>query len=294
MDLEHDLSRLLGESVDGLASPVGAIVAEAEAQGHRIRRRRRRLRIAGATAVVVALATAGAVVMPRPVAGPAVIGTPPAASTAGTPSTAATTTTTTVVAPSPVTAPVTVPVTAEAMLKVLADLLPPGGKLSKFRPGPFEWTRAAATDFTVEYDDGRGAAHIYVVMSPPDPKGTSWNCDQVDLTDHGTRPGGAEPTGCTSTTDASGTMFSAVTGVGPEGGYYFRKVRLERADGTSVDLVVGNGPAPSPEHPSGLADRPAPPLTTAAWQAVVRDPAWRTEVPAATAEAGATLAATLN
>ncbi|MFD7733922.1 hypothetical protein ACFV6F_26530 [Kitasatospora phosalacinea] len=289
MDLEHDLSRLLGKSVDGLASPVGAIVAEAEAQGHRIRRRRRRLRIAGATAVVAALATAGAVVMPRPVAGPAVTGTPPAATTTGTPSTATT-------APGPVTtsATATVPVTAEAMLKILADLLPPGGKLSKFRPGPFEWTRAAATDFTVEYDDGRGAAYVYVVMSPPDPKGSSWNCDLLDLTDHAARPGGAEPTGCTSTTDAAGAVFSAVTGVGPEGGYYSRKVRLERADGTSVDLLVGNGPGTSPEHPFGLADRPAPPLTTAAWQAVVRDPAWRTEVPATTAEAGAALAATLN
>ncbi|RAJ38366.1 hypothetical protein K353_04303 [Kitasatospora sp. SolWspMP-SS2h] len=280
MDLEHDLSRLLGESVDGLASPVDAIVAEAGVQGRRLRRRRR-LRIAGATAVVAALAIAGAVAVPRPVGGPAVTGTPPAA-------------TTTVAAPSPVTAAVTVPVTAEAMLKVLADLLPPGGKLGKFRPGPFEWTRAAATDFTVEYDDGRGAAHVYVVLSPPDPKGASWNCDQVDLTDRGARPGGAEPAGCTSTTDAVGTVFSAVTGVGSDGGYYFRKVRLERVDGTSVDLVVGNGPAPSPEHPFGLASRPTPPLTTAAWQAIVRDPAWRTEVPATTAEAGAALAATLR
>ncbi|MFJ4675600.1 hypothetical protein [Kitasatospora sp. NPDC088783] len=286
MDLEHDLSRLLGESVDGLASPVGAIVAEARAQGHGIRRRRRRLRIAGAAAVVVALATAGAVVMPRPVAGPTVTGTPPAATTTGTPPAATTTGTPP--------GPVMVPVTAEAMLKILADLLPSGGKLSKFQLGPFEWTRAVATDFTVEYDDGRGAAHIYVVVSPPDPKGMSWNCDQVDLTDHATRPGGAEPTGCTSTTDAAGTVFSAVTGVGPEGGYYFRKVRLERADGSSVDLIVGNGPAPSPEHPFGLADRPAPPLTMAAWQAIVRDPAWRTEVPATTAEAGAALAATLR
>ncbi|GLW59110.1 hypothetical protein [Kitasatospora phosalacinea] len=277
MDLEHDLSRLLGESVDGLASPIGAIVAEAGAQGRRLRRRRRLWTLGATVVVVAALATTGAVVMPRPVSSPAVTGTSPAA-------------TATSAEPSPA----TVPVTAEAMLQILAGLLPPGGKLSKFRAGPFEATRDVATAFSVEYDDGRGAAHILVVVSPPDPKAMSWNCDQLDLTDYGTRPEGAEPAGCTSTADAAGTVVSAVTGVGPDGGYYFRKVRLERADGTSVDLVVSNGPAPSEEHPFGLADRPAPPLTAAAWQAVVRDPAWQNEVPATTAEAGAALAATLR
>ncbi|MFC8723144.1 hypothetical protein, partial [Kitasatospora sp. NPDC057198] len=190
--------------------------------------------------------------------------------------------------------PVMVPVTAEAMLGILAGLLPPGGKLSEFRPGPFVSTPAGATAFTVEYDDGRGAVQVSVVVSPPDPQAAPWDCGRVVLTDAGPRPAGAEPPGCTSSTDAAGTMVSAVTSVGPSGGYYFRQVHLERADRTSVDLSVSNGPAPSPDQWFGLAGRPVPPLTMAAWQAVVRDPAWRSEVPAATAEAGAALAATLR
>ncbi|MFE4605073.1 hypothetical protein ACFRKE_29905, partial [Kitasatospora indigofera] len=59
-DLEHELARLLAESVEDLRPPVAVMVAEANRRGRRLLLRRR-LKIAGAVAAVGTLALAGTV-----------------------------------------------------------------------------------------------------------------------------------------------------------------------------------------------------------------------------------------
>ncbi len=289
MDLEHELTQLLGASADSLTPPIHAIVAEADRRGRRFRRRRR-LQVAGSTVAVTALAVTGAVFGLHPEnAGPAVIA--PAASVA-----APISTPTRAPASAPASPSVSAagseqarPLSSEAMLKIFADALPAGARLTNFaRTAPTGWADPGADSFSVEYDDGHGPATVGVALGrtnqplpacswlSPDPQGQA----------------GAEGVSCWTDQAASGRMVTAIGNLRPTG-CFKKEVYLSRNDGMSVHVTLENC-AVRDNGALQLFPRTDTPLTTGFWQQLAELPAWRHTVPESVLTAGTEYAQTVS
>ncbi|MCX5213282.1 hypothetical protein OG689_29140 [Kitasatospora sp. NBC_00240] len=260
-DLEHELARLLAESVEDLRPPVAVMVAEANLRGRRLLLRRR-LRIAGSVVAVGALALTGAVLgLPERPAGPAAAAdrvpaptsaaptTPPSA-TAGTPSTTA---------------------LESAMQKALAELIGPRAAVTsdplgdEIRPDP---RRDAA--LWVRYDDGDGAVTVAVELHGPASTAPGPSC--------GARASAAPDAGYTCRTEAAGpgTLVTEVLNPSATGWITYR-IWYAGPDGTRVAVSVHNGTLHEPTDPtlSGRRTRTNPPLDLGTWQWIAQNYRWQ-------------------
>ncbi|MFF1872243.1 hypothetical protein [Kitasatospora herbaricolor] len=262
-DLEHELARLLAESVEDLRPPVAVMVAEANRRGRRLLLRRR-LKIAGSVAAVAALALTGAVLgLPERPAGPA----------------AAATRTTAPVTPPPsaATGPTDATALESAMRKALVELLGPRAAVTsdplgdEIRPDP----RLDAA-LWVRYDDGDGAVTVAVELHGPASAATGPSC--------GARASAGPESGYTCRTEAAGpgTLVTEVLSP-PATGWTTYRIWYAGPDGTRVAVSVHNGTLHEPTDPtlSGRLTRASPPLDLATWQWIAQNYRWQSLAEAA-------------
>lgn len=170
----------------------------------------------------------------------------------------------------------TVPITAQYALQHTIDLLPRPGKTSAYSGRIYHLWRGEDTVVgNFVYDDGHGAAYFAVAVqsgsTPPDP-----GCAVVALT-------------CTHRADGSYletevTQEHAKEHVIGKHPATVRSATLYRPDGVIVTVTAMNTTHTRLAKDAPLT-RAEPPLTLAELTAIVRDPSWRTTVPAKDAEA---------
>ncbi|MFD0261612.1 hypothetical protein ACFVH7_25475 [Kitasatospora indigofera] len=258
-DLEHELARLLAESVEDLRPPVAVMVAEANRRGRRLLLRRR-LKIAGAVAAVGALALAGTVLgLPERPAGPVAAATRTQAPTP---------------APAQVSATDGAPDAAaleRAMQKALVELIGPRAAVTsdplgdEIRPDP----RLDAA-LWVRYDDGDGAVTVAVELHGPASTATGPSC--------GARADAGPETGYTCRTGPAGpgTLVTEILSP-PATGWTTYRIWYAGPDGTRVAVSVHNGTLHEPADPtlSGRLTRTNPPLDLATWQWIAQNYRWQ-------------------
>ncbi|MGF1429637.1 hypothetical protein [Kitasatospora sp. LaBMicrA B282] len=319
-DFEDDLTRMLQRSVDELDPPVAVLVAEGDREGRRRRRVRRQLQAAGAALTVAAVVAGGVLVSGlgrggehltvAAATGGAARGTvsgTPAASAAGTPSGAATPSSAAspsgAATPSGAAAPgagAAVPVAADrditwqAMVKTLADQLPPGAKFSAVNPfGIVFNTNATSRYAEFRYDDGAGASTVMLSMSVAANPQQMRNCaDWHGGSDEGPRRPGYEQPSCQVTPLPDGsTMLSLVTGTDGYG-LYDEEVTLFRADGLTLQITAANAVLSDSgtSVPPVTVTRDRPPVGLPGWQAIAQSPQWQFKVPQSVLDAGAAFA----
>ncbi|GAA0700809.1 hypothetical protein GCM10010193_64490 [Kitasatospora atroaurantiaca] len=250
MDLEHELTRLLEDSVDGMAVPVHTIVAEATVRGRRFRIRRR-LQTAAAALSVAALVGTGAVIgLPH---------RPPAAPTAPA-----------VSAPMPSAMPTTsaTPTTSDRIAKILSDLLPPGTSLRQYS----KVTVSAHTiTFDVEYDDGQGGpVAVWVTLESRRPTGEAPDCENA------LEAGDIDRLSCKDAVTTDGTDVVVKRTMSGAGVIAF-ECSFHPRDGVVVVITASNGTIDNPTEPGQrmTATRAVPPLTPSAWSTVAESPRWQ-------------------
>ncbi|MFB7663388.1 hypothetical protein ACFC1R_05470 [Kitasatospora sp. NPDC056138] len=259
MDLEHDLSRMLEESVVGLTPPLPAILAEADRRGRRLRRRRR-LQIAAATVAVVALAGTGAVLGLRPVAAPPAAGPRPA--------------------PTPSGSRAPAPFTGAGLLAVLTGLLP-DGRISHPVPAQGEEPGDFA-GLTVDYDDGLSPVTIELSLHARATGTASAPCRPENGSGSGSgehRPYGAEPPRCNTVSFPDGSAGWSEVSAADGNGLYTDSVDLTRPDGSELLIRIFNGRRGLSGEEESRSVRPRPPLTSAELTALARSPRWQFQVP---------------
>ncbi|MFB6892619.1 hypothetical protein ACFCX4_25275 [Kitasatospora sp. NPDC056327] len=252
-DIEHDLGRLLADSVQGLRPPVAVMVAEATRHG-RVLRRRRRLATAASAAAVLALAVTVTLT-----ALPALAGSD--AAPAGPTSSGATA----------AAAPELRARQTAAMRTELTRLTGPGVRLES-EPGADQLTLDPAADSVLwtRYDDGRGAVTLSVEVHGPASKAAGPSCAE--------RADAAR---------AAGYRCETAPGPGPEpqvvevlttadSGWLTYRIWTPFPDGTRVGLAVHNGTLHEADDPSlnSRRTRDAPPLDLPRWQRIAADAAW--------------------
>jgi len=249
MDLEHELTRMLEESSDGMAVPVHSIVAEAVLRGRRIRLRRRLQTAAAALSVAAVVGTGALIGLPhRP---PAVAPTAPAASapTAGAP------------------APSAPPTTSDRVAKILVDLLPPGARLRAYSKVAVS---AHTLTFDVEYDDGQGPVAVWVTLESRKPTGDAPDCENA------LEAGDPDRIGCTGalTTDGVDVVVKRFMG-GP--GVIAVECSFHPRNGVVVVITASNGTVDSPGEPGQrmTATRAVAPLGPTAWSTIAESPRWQ-------------------
>lgn len=272
MTPEDRLTALMEAAVADLAPPVRDILAGAELRGRRLRRRRR---------IVLAVASAGAVLVTGTgvdvglrltasdqigVAGYRETATAtPSATASATPS----------ATPSATAFTSLVPINAAAELAILRKLLSPWSITKPAAKG------SGRAGLWVTGNDGKGEFTLFVgVASTADSGMDPADCAQQGLlTKSAVNAAGAAQPGCTQLrTDTGDTITQEVVGAVHSGGYYLYRVIAHRADGVAVEIEVSDGIAAT-----GAVTRATPPLDPGLWSAIVTDPAWRLEVPAAEA-----------
>ncbi|MED7949694.1 hypothetical protein PUR61_25650 [Streptomyces sp. BE20] len=265
-DLEHDLGRLLADSVQDLHPPVAVMIAEATRHG-RVLRRRRRLGTAASAGAVLALAVTVAL---TGLPGPAGVGTGPAAPTSAPNGTAATASAT---APTADAGPELLRARQRTALQsALAGLLGPGTRLDP-EPGADQLALDPAADAVLwtRYDDGRGAATVSVEVHGPASQAAAPTCE---LRTDGEREAGYR---C-STVPGPGrdpqvveVLETAATG------WVTYRIWTPLPDGTRVAVAVHNGTLHDPDDPilHARRTRDAPPHDLTWWQEAATDGAWR-------------------
>ncbi|KJK59098.1 hypothetical protein [Saccharothrix sp. ST-888] len=257
MDLEHDLSRMLEESVVGLTPPLPAILAEADRRGRRLRRRRR-LQIAAATVAVAALAGTVAAFGLRPVAAPPAADPRPAPSDSREPT----------------------PVTGAGLLAVLTELLP-DGRISQPVPAQGEEPGEFA-GLTVDYDDGLSPVTVELSLHARATGAASAPCRPGIGGGNGNgeqRPYGAEPARCNTVGFPDGSTGWSTVSTADANGLYSDSVDLTRPDGSELLIRVYNGRHGLSGDEESRSVRSRPPLTSDQLTALARSPRWRFQVP---------------
>ncbi|GJF28789.1 hypothetical protein KNE206_14890 [Kitasatospora sp. NE20-6] len=284
MEIEDGLGRLLADGVSGLRPPVGEMVREAGRIGRR-RRRVRRLVTGGAAVLAVAVVAAGSAVWPDRWGAPRSVaaGPPSVATVSGGPS------------GSPAAAdPPRVDATWPAVLQVLSDLLPPGGRFVELDPyATYAANVDRAAGVVVGYERNSAPVSLSVrMLRNVDPAVVARACaafgeEEQRRKDWGPRGAGVEGAGCRTRLLADGsTLLSGVTHT-TVGGFFEDVVRLYRPNGELVELRAGNGVV-------GDAVVPRPPFGPVWWEEAVQRPEWAFRVPPSTAAAGDRLAVTVS
>ncbi|GAA4844541.1 hypothetical protein [Kitasatospora terrestris] len=298
MGLEEDLGRLLGQSVEDVVPPVGDLVAEGMRLGRRRRRLRRGLQAAGAALAVAGAVAAGSLLVPgfvgsEPVraagaaVGPTGVGPSPARQS---PSQQAQSSAQPEVSPTP-SGPL-VDMTWQAMLKIFADQLPPGGRLLNLDPFAVKFNNVGMSHYIeLQYDDGAGPATVMVTLgrSVRIPGGGFSCATWTGSSDEGPRRAGSEKPMCRETTLPDGAvMTSYITGTDVVG-LYDQGVKVERSNGDFVQIVAANATLDQYAGQSGppiTVTRDRPPLGLSGWEAIARSALWQQQVPLSTAVAG--------
>ncbi|WP_431678253.1 hypothetical protein [Kitasatospora sp. KL5] len=272
MDIEDDLSRLLGAGADQLHVPVQTIVAEATVRGRRLRRRRRITRAVGAAAAV-ALITGGVAAF-----GPDTFNRSqaPAASTpsASLPS---------VLGPTDPPVNGKVATTPAGLFGVFAGLLPDSAKYDRFRSmgnrgnGPI--------GFTVDVDFGDGTWSTLGVDVTSDTLPPVKDCPNV--------PEFTVPLTMTCRVGDGGALVATYKdGNSPIDGSY--RAVVQRQDNVAVEITAYSGRRlqygqSEPEHA-----RDTPPMTAEYWAGVAASPQFALRIPVAVARDGAARASVIQ
>ncbi|GAA2741706.1 hypothetical protein [Kitasatospora cinereorecta] len=295
MGLEDDLTRLLEGSVEELMPPVRAMVAEGVRLGKRRRRVRRAVQAAGSTLVACGVVAAGVLLVPR-FGGSADVqaadGAPSSvvsASASGASGAPAGSSPSLSPLPSPSPTGPMVDMTWQGMLKIFADQLPPGARLTNLDPFAVNYNNRGGEHYIeVQYDDGFGLSTVMVEFSHGSP-GTAgtMSCEGwPGGSDEGPRKPGNEKPMCRTTTLPDGSlMMSYITGTDVVG-LYDQVVKLRRADGDYVSVTAANATLDQESGKGGIpitVTRDRPPLGLSAWEAVVRSPQWQARIPERTA-----------
>ena len=288
MITEDSLSDLFERAVQDLDPPVNAIVAEAERRGRRLRKRRRAWKALGggsaaaltATAVVtgmslihtpgtslVSAGSAGSNASASPTGTPQASATPsPSSSVSGTPAASSTPAT----SPNPgngamptIARRYQMPVSQ--MLAALRQLLPAGSTLGYINPYSTE-----PGSLEVDYNDGQGAADIQISVAPT-AMFSPLSCPTPLWKDEGTRPRGALPISCTMRTLPDGSVERDAVYYADAYGFYAYSVYVNRPDGVTVDVEVGNGIL----HTLPQVTRARPPGSMSEWAALAENPVWQ-------------------
>ncbi|MFD9123995.1 hypothetical protein [Kitasatospora sp. NPDC059571] len=267
MDIEDDLSRLLGAGADQIHVPVQTIVAEAAARGRRLRRRRRITRAVGAVAAV-ALLTGGVAAFgpgrtPHTQAPATNAPSGPAPSALG-----------------PTDPPVNgeVATTGAGLLGILAELLPDSTRFTSFS-GTGLPDRSALMRVDVDFGD-----HLPSTVTVELRK--DW---AKDVCPQGDSPQARD---CINVPIGKPQYQDSVPGSTLPLSY---RVQVRRADGSAIELALYSGhlnPATS-ENPI-TPTRTEPPQTPAFWGGVAKSPLWSLRIPVDTARDGATRASAIQ
>ncbi|GAA5020763.1 hypothetical protein GCM10025734_75270 [Kitasatospora paranensis] len=200
--------------------------------------------------------------------------------------------------------PATGELTWQAMLRILADTLPPGGHLANLAPTPVKYNSGPSDRYVeLEYDDGDGASTLmlsYVhrapssASSPSGSAGTGSGCKGwPGDSDRGPRrPGYAQPTCRESLLPDGSRVLTSISGTDPAG-LYDLSVAVTRPDGDTVKVVTANATlnqASGKPGPAVTVTRDRPPLGPDGWLTVLSDPRWQWRVPQSTLDAGLALA----
>lgn len=271
--VDDDIASIFATVAQNIEPDLAAVIAEATRQGRR-RRARRRLAIAAAASVSV-VAVVVATTMAAHLASAKLHSSPPAApSHRHTP----------VVKPKPRHVRRSVPQASgpgmlpTQMLAVLRTLLPKG-EVTYVAPYYMRgWLELNFNDA-----DGKGAADIIVAASlttagPKSMAPDGLYCPNPPLKDEGKRPAGALPISCTRTVLRNGEVVMKEVTDADVAGYYDMAAYINRPDGITVSIDVGNGTLEGTPHLTRQGwpwvNRAVPPGSLAFWEKVVASPKW--------------------
>ena len=278
MITEDALSDLFERAVQDLDPAVQAIVAGAERRGRRLRTRYRAWLALGGGFVAALTATAvlAGVSLAHPTGGALVAAGPtnhhPSTRHAGTGHVSAT--------PSPSSSRAVTPtpgvgssprlarryqMPVAQMLDALRSLLPAGSTLGYVNPYSTE-----PGTVEVDYSDGQGAVDFQISLAPT-AMFSPLTCPTPLWQDEGPRPPGALPISCAMRTLPDGSTERDAVYYADAYGFYAYSVYVDRPDGVTVDVQVGNGII----HTLPQVDRARPPGSMAEWEAVAENPVWQ-------------------
>jgi hypothetical protein len=282
MDLDQELAHAFRAGVADLTAPVAEIAAQSGRLGRR-RQRLRRLRVGGAVLAVAAVGCAGAVaVAPHGARTPAAQAQAASSSGPSSPTAVASPT-------AAFTEPADAQLTPEAMVKLLADQLPPGGRFVKYQDTSSDVGPFPETGTFLSYDDGHGVSHLELTFrkeSHPFPS-LGFGCAVA-----GGRPSGppAGPVSCHDgyLADGSWEMVQATDAIVP--GLYGYQVVLWRPTGYLLVFSEYSGTTNAYGH-KDTTTRATPPVPLERWQAIAELPQWQPKVPQSLVDAGHRLTA---
>lgn len=275
---EDALPELFERAVRDLDPAVQAIVAGAERRGRRLRTRHRVwLALGGGVAAALTATAMLAGVSLGHAGGGALVAAGsrshhPGTRQAGTGQASAT--------PSPSSSPAVTPTPGLASLPMLAPghempvaqmlgalrrLLPAGSTLGYVNPYSTE-----PGTVEVDYNDGQGAVDFQIEVAPT-AMFSPLTCPTPLWPDEGPRPPGALPISCAMRTLPDGSIERDAVYYADAYGFYAYSVYVNRPDGITVDVEVGNGII----HTLPQVDRARPPGSMAEWEAVAESPVWR-------------------
>jgi hypothetical protein len=150
------------------------------------------------------------------------------------------------------------------MLDALRRLLPADSTLGYVNPYS---TQPGTVE--VDYNDGKGAVDFQIYVAPT-AMFSPLTCPTPLWQDEGPRPSGALPISCAMRTLPDGSVERDAVYYADAYGYYAYSVYVNRPDGITVDVQVGNGII----HTLPQVDRARPPGSLAEWEAVAENPVW--------------------
>ncbi|HSR84784.1 MAG TPA: hypothetical protein VLM11_11460 [Streptosporangiaceae bacterium] len=151
------------------------------------------------------------------------------------------------------------------MLAALRHLLPAGSTLGYINPYATE-----PGSLEVDYIDGRGAADIQIMVAPT-AMFSPLSCPTPLWKDEGSRPQGALPISCAMRTLPDGSLERDAVYYADAYGFYAYSVYVNRPDGVTVDVEVGNGIL----HGLPQVTRAQPPGSMSEWAALAENPVWQ-------------------
>ena len=276
MITEDVLADLFERAVQDLNPSVHTIVTGAERSGRQLRTRRRAWLVVGGVfgAALTVTAVLAGVPLAYPRGAPAASGPASRYASTGQPATGRASATPSVSSSSPAASidpngavPQLAPgyqMSGAQMLAVLRSLLPAGSTLGYVNP----YTQLGSLE--VDYNDGQGAVDFALTIAPT-ATFSPLTCPTPLWQDEGPRPTGALPISCAMRTLPDGSVERDAVYYADAYGFYGYSVYLNRPDGVTVMIQVGNGII----HTLPQVDRARPPGSMAEWEAVAENPAWQ-------------------